>query len=325
MTGPSSNESLQNHGAQIATFWRRSPDFEFVFMSDTDCEAYLREVGTPNERLAYSLLRFGAPRADLFRAIFMRDLGGVYVDVDTTLEQPLHLSLPPWASIVTQISSKARESGSRARDPKACWNFNFLAFEPGSPIWHEQTRRVVAGVLQQARFSCGRDARGCNGHYLCVQNVTGAQVYRLTVSDVTRAAGCKDASDCANATDGSLRNLVVLSDSQLPIKHAPCHVKAGGTSTRRERCSRGNETKAHYVSISEAAWYWHKSHLGKTSKCGSSAPSYFEPLCAPTQRPPRRVCRMRALHPRFAARHAPWQKSANGSTGFMERCTCEEG
>ena len=270
MTASLAEEALANYGSRMATFWEKSPDFEFMLFSDADCESYMRAVGTRDEQLAYRLLRFGAPRADLFRAIFMRDLGGIYVDVDTSLESPLRLAIPPWASIVTQISGKALEPGSKAVDPKACWNFNFLAFEPGSEIWHEQTRTVVSGILEQARFACGRDKGGCNGHYLCVQNITGAQIYRLTVAAVARRAGCVDASNCSNATDGHMRRLHVLNRTALPVMHHPCHAKLGGTATRKRPCTRPNESKTHYVGIAEAAWYWHKGVQGKKSGCGST-------------------------------------------------------
>ena len=291
MTARNPSEALTNFGKYISTFWEKSPEYEYNLLSDEDCQAYVQVVGSSDERRAYGLLKVGAARSDLFRAIFLRDLGGVYVDTDTSLLKPLRSAIPPWASIVTEIGGKNSERASRARDPNAAWNFNFLAFEPGSSIWHEQVQRAVDGIFREARFACTLNASGCKGHYVCVQNTTGAQSYRLSVADVARRSRCSHAASCANATDEHLRRLLVLTKSQVPIAHHPCHVKLGGASTRRHTCRRPkNETEPHYVGIPEAAWAWHKSNNGRRSQCGSSAPAYFEPLCDKGQLRPKRRC-----------------------------------
>ena len=86
--------------------------------------------------------------ADLFRAIFMREIGGIYVDQDSTLTAPLRSFVPPWASIVTVGEPRGPEPGFRF-----AWNFNFLAFEPGCPIWEHAVRHVTARVIEQARYA----------------------------------------------------------------------------------------------------------------------------------------------------------------------------
>ena len=59
-----------------------------------------------------------ARRADLFRVLFLKAIGGVWADLDLELRTPLAQVLPPQASSV--VSST--------------WNFAFLAYQPRHPL-----------------------------------------------------------------------------------------------------------------------------------------------------------------------------------------------
>ena len=98
----------------------------------------------------------------------------------------------------------------------------------------------MANILQQGRYACHRDSRGCKGFYACVQNVTGTRPFRMTVQEVTRQHGCRAIDDCHDAWDEPFRSMVVLSDRELPLKHQACHAKKGShilasVPTRRRR------------------------------------------------------------------------------------------
>lgn len=268
MTVASVNESLTNYGRLMSAWWTRNPEYAYMLLSDADCEAFLAACCPRNERIAYSLIKHGAARADLFRAIFMREVGGVYVDQDSAVKRPLHDVIPTSAPAVTHIAQNKVNTSS------AAWNFNFLAFEPGSPIWQVQVRRVVASVFEQAAYSCHRDKRGCKGFYACVQNITGSRPYRLSVQETTQKHGCAGMHDCKASTHDKLRGLVVLGDDELPLVHQVCHAKQG----QKHPCVRPKESKAHYVSIPAAAINYYRTPDGKRD--GSSAPAYFKPWCS---------------------------------------------
>ena len=56
--------------------------------------------GHADERLGYASLLTGASRSDLFRLFWLRELGGVYADLDAELTLPLREMLPLNASML---------------------------------------------------------------------------------------------------------------------------------------------------------------------------------------------------------------------------------
>ena len=284
MTVKSVASAHANFGAEIASWWRLNPEYSFVMLSDEDCHQFLRAccMSARREYLAYRLLRHGAQRADLFRAIFMREIGGVYVDQDSLLRAPLRSFIPPWASIVTSTAAPA------GRGFRAAWNFNFLAFEPRCPILEVAVRNVVASVILQARFACLKDRMGCRGFKACVQNVTGSRTYQRAVEVVTRQHGCQSMVHCEGASHPMLRRLHVVADAELPMQHTPCHSKAPGKAGARHRASNcmRNESTPHYASIPQAAYtYFYTTRTGRQDH--SSAPGYFNSFCRGAVRSPR--------------------------------------
>ena len=73
-----------------------------MLLSDDDCDAFVGAHANEDERAAYGLLRTGAQRADLFRLLFLKAIGGVYADLDLELRTPLRRVLPPTASSVVR-------------------------------------------------------------------------------------------------------------------------------------------------------------------------------------------------------------------------------
>ena len=271
MTVASVDESLANYGHIMADWWMKNPEYTYMLLSDADCEDFLQAAAPPLERTAYSLIRTGASRADLFRAIWMRDVGGVYVDQDSVVKRPLRDVMPNWAPIVTLRSTI---------NPKGVWTFNFLAFEPGCPLWRVHVRRVVERIIEQSEYACRQDIRGCRGFYACVQNVTGTRPFRVSVQEVTQRYGCHALHDCRDASDRQLRGLVVLNDNEMPMTHEACHARKG----MRHPCKRPKEANAHYVSLPAADEKYFMTAEGRRD--GSSAPAYFRPFgngCAQKQ------------------------------------------
>ena len=77
-----------------------------MLLSDDDCDAFVGAHASEDERAAYGLLRTGAQRADLFRLLFLKAIGGVYADLDLELSTPLRRVLPPTASSVVGYTWK---------------------------------------------------------------------------------------------------------------------------------------------------------------------------------------------------------------------------
>ena len=272
MTVRSVDEAIAGHGDSMATWWTLNPTHSFVLLSDDDCRAFIKVCCSRDEQLAYTLLKHGPQRADLFRAIFMREVGGIYIDQDSTLKQPLHSFMPPWASIVTGANQPVNQSFRTA------WTFNFLAFAPGCPIWEHAVQHVTRRVIEQARWACLKDKMGCRGFMNCVQNITGTRPYQRAVEAITRRYGCRSMADCQNATHPMLRRLHVVPPAELPYEHTPCHAKRTGKHHVQTLCMRSNDSKPHYVSLPEAAYSFYKANP-RGKRLHSSAPGFFQSHC----------------------------------------------
>jgi mannosyltransferase OCH1-like enzyme len=64
-----------------------NPEYEFLFYSNIEAEAYVKKYGDNRTKQAYDMLIPGAYKADLFRLIVMYTSGGIYVDCKSI---PLH-------------------------------------------------------------------------------------------------------------------------------------------------------------------------------------------------------------------------------------------
>jgi mannosyltransferase OCH1-like enzyme len=74
-----------------------------MLLSDDDCDAFVGAHASEDERAAYGLLRTGAQRADLFRLLFLKAIGGVYTLISTlSCARPSAASCPrrprPWCA-----------------------------------------------------------------------------------------------------------------------------------------------------------------------------------------------------------------------------------
>ena len=127
--------ALLKHEQWMRTWWTLNPEYHYMLLSDGDCDGFVGAHASAEERAAYGLLRTGAQRADLFRLLFLKAIGGVYADLDLELRTPLRRVLPPTASSVV---------GST-------WNFAFLAYQARHPLLQYAAAGVVRKVLAQAR------------------------------------------------------------------------------------------------------------------------------------------------------------------------------
>lgn len=70
---------------------RLNPDWEYRFYDDNDIQEFIEErYGKPVLELYYTINpKYGAARADLFRYLLINDVGGVWLDIKSTMNKPL--------------------------------------------------------------------------------------------------------------------------------------------------------------------------------------------------------------------------------------------
>ena len=88
----------------------KNPEYNYYFFDDVDIDSYLKhfdcsDFSFSNEQLshAYNKLFQGAGKADIFRLMIIYDLGGVYMDVDTTCINPLSTFVDPSDEVVSGL------------------------------------------------------------------------------------------------------------------------------------------------------------------------------------------------------------------------------
>lgn len=65
-----------------------NPEYEYLYFDDKECVSFIKQH-FPDVLQWYNKLRPGAYKADLFRLLALKKLGGVYLDLKTTCLQPL--------------------------------------------------------------------------------------------------------------------------------------------------------------------------------------------------------------------------------------------
>lgn len=266
-------EAIKNWAPNLMSIRKQSPEYHHMIFDDSDCEGFLAACCSAEEQAAFHLVRTGTQKNNVFISLFMRDIGGVTIEQDSILLKPLAAVIPTWAAyaFMPKVCSRSKVG---------CWDYGFLSAEPSTPHWAAYAQRVVNNVLTQATHACNKDIRGCWGYWGCVQESTAMGPYERSKDEVLRDYGCDMTEGpwrpdrCAASSrvrDDTLRRISLISES--PIKHNFCHAKKGA----RLQCKRPNETQAHYVSKSEANWWYVRSEQGLTD--GSSAPGYYWPLC----------------------------------------------
>ncbi|WP_375414570.1 glycosyltransferase family 32 protein [uncultured Bradyrhizobium sp.] len=107
-----------------------TPTFEHRFVSDDECEEFIRENCSSETYDCYSRLQIGAAKADLWRVLVLLHKGGIYLDIDAAFS---------W-SPESFLSSDHSELFLREGDGRLT-NY-FMAASPGSTI--------LAGIRDRA-------------------------------------------------------------------------------------------------------------------------------------------------------------------------------
>lgn len=111
-----------------------APTFEFRFCGDEDCDRFVRENCSSKIHDAYSRLRIGAAKADLWRVLVLIVNGGIYMDIDATLS---------W-SPESFLSVDQRELFIRAKDGRLT-NY-FLASAPSNKTLKDISSKILENI-----------------------------------------------------------------------------------------------------------------------------------------------------------------------------------
>lgn len=87
-------QSLQHYNA-VMTFTELNPEYEYHFLDDQGCRAFIHQHFDERTLDAYDLLRPKAYRSDLFRVCYIYVHGGCYFDHKQILRKPLHTFVRP--------------------------------------------------------------------------------------------------------------------------------------------------------------------------------------------------------------------------------------
>lgn len=133
-----------------------NPDYDYHIWDDADIEIFIEQnYGNEVLRLYKKITpRYGAARADVFRYLLIYKLGGVYIDIKSTLERPLRevihsqdtCLLSHWDNLPGQEHEgwTTQHPGLEA-SPRGEYVQWYLAYSAGHPL----LREIILEVLQR--------------------------------------------------------------------------------------------------------------------------------------------------------------------------------
>lgn len=211
-TGSAHAAALHLHRVWMQNWSEMNPEYDYNFFGDVHASRFVSSHGSMEEIMAYKSLVTGAQRADVFRILYLRTVGGVYADIDVQPRLPLAQVIQPNAT------------GLAGR----WWPFEFLAFSPGHPILAHAARIVTTNILREG--SAGR----CSSPHTCVIEVTGPTAYHAAVRAATQEGGCRPPRLagklpghllCQDAHDPWIRGMTLCSqDKGTPSNSWACGV-----------------------------------------------------------------------------------------------------
>jgi len=159
-----------------------NPDWEHRLYDNVDCRAFIAENCDAQTLHLYDRIdpRYGAARADFFRYLLMYRVGGVYLDIKSTVVRPLSAVL----DADTRYLISRWDSGPGGRDEGAGKHRKygvedefqqwFIVSEPGHPLLAEVIRCVSANIRD---YNARHGGVGASG----VLRTTGPIAYTLAI------------------------------------------------------------------------------------------------------------------------------------------------
>jgi hypothetical protein len=246
--------AVSRNSVAMSTWWRTNPEYAYNLLEDGECSRLVADLATADELAAYRLVKTGAQRADLARAVVLREIGGVYADADLSMSphHPLRTVLPPAATMLVLANG-----GSPV--------FEIIMSAPGNPLLALHLATACEAIALQAALACQTRGNGgevgCHGYLACLHNITGPHAYRRIAASTSIDLQCSSALarsyqrqtnaflaaswPCNSSSNHFMRGVYALPGRLFPTQHHTCH---GTCATRFSR-----EGK-HYSTLPEANW-----------------------------------------------------------------------
>lgn len=90
----------------IKTWLTLNPNFEWCYMDDLACDAFIKDHFSDEFYQMYCSLPLGVMRADVWRVCVVYIYGGVYADVDTRCLKPIEQWIKPEYDLVTCVETE---------------------------------------------------------------------------------------------------------------------------------------------------------------------------------------------------------------------------
>lgn len=133
---------IPRHVLDYMTTWRKqNKDFEFVYMSDEQCEAFIEDVYGDEISKLYTLIPRGDNRADFWRYLVLNKYGGFYADLDTKCFKPISSIFDPSSEFVVSQNTYS--------DIGTIWENWFFGSSSNSFILEELINTVIKNILHE--------------------------------------------------------------------------------------------------------------------------------------------------------------------------------
>ena len=159
-----------------------NPEYEYIYMDDNEQLEYVLTHGSHSFIEVYNASRSGAMRCDLFRALLIYREGGVYADIDTTIQKPL-------SEILNQTDDLV--SGLGGRGDLHQW---FLAYAPCHPVLKKLLQNIATYDASKLYEMKTEEVAGPMALHMAATETLGEPVsfkFQPGTYKVKDAAGCR--------------------------------------------------------------------------------------------------------------------------------------
>ena len=155
------------HATRLINFRNKYPNFSFEFYDDSDMDEYMHARWSKHPIFAvYVNSLWGASKADIWRYCILYDKGGIYLDIDSSIEFDLNKIPDDAAELISFEPRTLKNALFDHRQPGleyfAHWNFRQPSLEVPENIvlqWclifkpqHQIMKTVIELIVQQAEF-----------------------------------------------------------------------------------------------------------------------------------------------------------------------------
>jgi len=176
------NEEILNNVLHIKSL---NPTWEYRYYNDDDCVLFIKENFNKQILQAYNQINpiYGAARADLFRYLLIFKVGGVWLDVKSSIVKPLdtilepndHFLLSQWQNRMGEPFQGWGFHPELARLPGGEFQQWHIVSAPNNPFMEAVIDQVIYNIQHYSRKSYGLGKTG-------VLRTTGPVVYSRVIA-----------------------------------------------------------------------------------------------------------------------------------------------